>query len=727
MREILVYDDYEIHKLGISSGTQYEEITTEKATRIDVTDVAKRKGKLIPFGMTGQTQLSGKNNFNKLIEATDSGLELINNSDNTFTLNGTSSGSGYAYFRFKEPVILKAGNYTMLNIANKVRSSGYLNFGLFSVNDSGNIISVALADVAYSSAPINDVKAFTLSEDTKIGGFRTWFNKDETADEINIKCMIVSGTYTIDNIPDYEPYCGGQPSPNPDYSQPIENVEGKVGKNLFNEQEVQFIVGILNDNGQPTGATTSKYTEQYYAVKGNTSYVLSGTITAQGNGTRIYYYDENKNWISRSGNDSNSPRVFTTPQNCAYIRIQVTASISLKTGNVMLEEGSTATEYEPYKKAIEIKVHNINLAWQGWAEDCVRRINNGTEARIEEFDDKHCLRFVPSTGYGDYDNKYIFKTKFKENTRYTFVFDLYSTAGNNNLSIHYTDGTTTPVAGIASNTWTKVRFISAVDKTVKYITSAYYAGAKYLDLDTFMVLEGVYTTENLPEYVESKEQTVVFPLNGQKLMEGDYLADDGVHHVRGQIVLDGSQLTSEFNYNSALSTADYNCFFFANDSIKQASNNTDVFVIADKLLGTPASQRTSNKLNCWINHLVAHLLGMHVPNTITDTTQLKTWLTNNPITFEYVLEEETIEPYTLEQAEAYNQLKKLLLYKGVNHICTETDGLEPNLQLTYTRKKQNNVLQVNNIQPLNLEINNINDTVNETTDEPTVEENEELI
>lgn len=42
-------------------------------------------------------------------------------------------------------------------------------------------------------------------------------------------------------------------------------------------------------------------------------------------------------------------------------------------------------------------------------------------------------------------------------------------------------------------------------------------------------------------FITHESKNLVFPLTqGQKLMQGDYLADDGIHHTRKQIVLDGS-------------------------------------------------------------------------------------------------------------------------------------------------------------------------------------------
>ena len=53
------------------------------------------------------------------------------------------------------------------------------------------------------------------------------------------------------------------------------------------------------------------------------------------------------------------------------------------------------------------------------------------------------------------------------------------------------------------------------------------------------------------EYEPHKEQTVYFPLaEGQKLMEGSYLAEDGVHNKRKQVVLDGTKNWSDKYYET---------------------------------------------------------------------------------------------------------------------------------------------------------------------------------
>ena len=48
--------------------------------------------------------------------------------------------------------------------------------------------------------------------------------------------------------------------------------------------------------------------------------------------------------------------------------------------------------------------------------------------------------------------------------------------------------------------------------------------------------------ETMPEFEPYKQQTEYFPLSeGQKLYKKSYLADDGTHHKRKQVVFDGTE------------------------------------------------------------------------------------------------------------------------------------------------------------------------------------------
>jgi hypothetical protein len=167
----------------------------------------------------------------------------------------------------------------------------------------------------------------------------------------------------------YEPYCGEVAAPNPDYPQEIRIVNGTqniniVKKNLFDKNNQNFKqYYILDDNGEEIASNIAQYSQGFTKVKPNTTYTLNGTIANNNTGFRIYFYDKNQNFISRSSllGTLNIPYIFTTTNNIYYLRFQM--GVEVYNGDtVQLEEGSTATTYEPYQGQtypIDLKSKNL--------------------------------------------------------------------------------------------------------------------------------------------------------------------------------------------------------------------------------------------------------------------------------------------------------------------------------------------------------------------------------
>ena len=189
------------------------------------------------------------------------------------------------------------------------------------------------------------------------------------------------------------------------------------------------------------------------------------------------------------------------------------------------------------------------------------------------------------------------------------------------------------------------------------------------------------------DYVEHKQQTFTFPLGNEKLMLGDYLADDGIHHVRGQVVLDGSE-----------------------DWIKQwtSEGTNNVFSTPNLLSNSKRYPTATSNIICKSNYFIAtHYAGGqysiwtlrrndNYPNLIaindkmptnsagsilvkysatTDINEFKTWLSTHNVTVEYELAEEVIVPYTSAQQEVYNQIKQAISYEEQTNISSNTIAL----------------------------------------------------
>nr|DAZ18940.1 MAG TPA: hypothetical protein [Caudoviricetes sp.] len=178
------------------------------------------------------------------------------------------------------------------------------------------------------------------------------------------------------------------------------------------------------------------------------------------------------------------------------------------------------------------------------------------------------------------------------------------------------------------------------------------------------------------DFEESKKQTIIFPFKqGQKLMQGDYLADDGIHHKRKQVVLDGSD-DEGWDYNGG-SLSNNISAFTANISNLISVENTDakVRVMCNKTIGLSASEATKLQKYNAIAVISDKRIYLCVQRSSfsTSPSTLKTWLQSNPITVEYELAEEVVEPYTVEQQKAWNNMQNLVSYVGINNINSSTN------------------------------------------------------
>ena len=169
-------------------------------------------------------------------------------------------------------------------------------------------------------------------------------------------------------------------------------------------------------------------------------------------------------------------------------------------------------------------------------------------------------------------------------------------------------------------------------------------------------------------YEPYKSQVATFPLSeGQKLMEGSYLADDGIHHRRKQVVLDGSESSwRENGVTKGLFQVTLSNVYVNNNTINAMSNllvgNTGTNIVeANSYVDNSVATFSNNRLFFRINTYANNLNG------------LKSWLSSNSLTVEYELAEEEIVPYTTAQQEAWDKIKNLTLFEGVNHISSDAN------------------------------------------------------
>ena len=161
------------------------------------------------------------------------------------------------------------------------------------------------------------------------------------------------------------------------------------------------------------------------------------------------------------------------------------------------------------------------------------------------------------------------------------------------------------------------------------------------------------------------------------------MADDGIHHVANQSTMPLTGWTG-----TALQSGNYRFYH----SLTTKNSPDEVVAISNIARGITYNRRDADQKD------TIYANGSNIGiNTIKATTveEFVALITANPLVVEYKLATETVEAYTTAQQTAYNKLKKLVLDKGTNYIWTETEGLNPNLQLTY---KKSNLLRIENIE-----------------------------
>lgn len=149
------------------------------------------------------------------------------------------------------------------------------------------------------------------------------------------------------------PKQSGSGDPSPTNVRPISGWDGmevvRCGKNLFDASAVIRRDGYrLDDNGTEVSTDVSGYTEGLTRVSPNAVYTFRGNISSASYAGRLYFYDRNKNFISRSESIyyDVSHYTFNTPGNCFYIALQYVVSV-VDFSTIQIEKGQL-TVYEPY-------------------------------------------------------------------------------------------------------------------------------------------------------------------------------------------------------------------------------------------------------------------------------------------------------------------------------------------------------------------------------------------
>ena len=569
-------------------------------------------------GSTTQATRSGKNFFDAS-KISNSNI-IVSNNGKTITMPIVTSGNGYSSTSSTLQELCPN-----LNVGDTV----YLFFKKSDENYNPYIYLNGSSFFWYRNT------ARTITQDDLRGVVGLYGNRYQDGQTEQIK--IIDFIITKENNNEWEQYGA---SPSPDYPSPIENVEGK---NIFdNKHPTAISQGAIWQPTETGGkySTTVNWKKIEWRFKLDTSKTYTFHYKARNSSTLYLYiktftdntYSTEKTSIIADGTATS--KTFTPDTQYVLIKFDnsaVEADVLIE--ELQLEEGTVATPYVPYN-SLEVKVEGKNKFDGEFEIAEYDSSGNKTTTTIWAVN-KNIINVKPNTTY---------TVSQKETpTQYRII------CFNDNEFLQWITSTQDLTNGYKSYTFTTPENCNKIyiqfRSTLELIATGTYV------MTTDSITEAQLEEGELTQYEPYKSQVVTFPLGEEKLMEGSYLADDGIHHKRKQTVLgDITSLNSATILGVECQFAIYT-FPDAKNTGRNYNFLSDRISPANETFGQYKGYRNGKQLL--------------VLTTVDDTVEnFNSKISGS--TVEYDLAEEEIVPYTAEQQEAYNQLQKLKLYKGQN-------------------------------------------------------------
>ncbi len=493
-----------------------------------------------------------------------------------------------------------------------------------------------------------------------------------------LECATIFDNYNLwvstDNV-SYEKFIPDSPSP--DYPSPIENVEGK---NLFDGNKSEW--GKYNVWQHNTGNYANAFVN-VINIKG-----LNKCSISFKNNTRTFrfgyqFIDDNENYLSGVyWSASTNEKVFaniSVPENASKIIISQLDGQKEDDIEIQLEEGTVATPYVPYNslefKDIGENLFNISKV-QNVNDDvsnCTLIEKNANGVKIQGATSTATDIFAWSKGWycpGYSEASKEAQVSIKEPCTIKLSADVTLletvTEPRIRMNLRKVNGDAILADSIVLNLNKKTR----IETTFK-VTSGKFSPFFALCSNTFLI-ENIMISTTGGEYKPYQEQKVDFPLSeGQKLYEGSYLASDGIHHKRRQIVLNGTESITNVYVNTSTTRFGFSLNLTPDKKIgldnvlsTHFKCDTTIYYDSQTQVGICGNARNVN-------------IYIRVNGNVT-TDEFKTWLATQyangtPVIVEYELAEPEVVPYTEEQQEAWNKIKNLTLFEGVNHISSDAN------------------------------------------------------
>ena len=438
-----------------------------------------------------------------------------------------------------------------------------------------------------------------------------------------------------------------------------------IGKNLFNPN----IIGdsgqyIRNDMGSLVQDNTSKYTVGHICVQPNTKYYLYVKGLQ-----RVYFLDNNKNWISRTGvlyqqgtQTHTTNTNFTTGANCYHIQIQYRVDELDLTNATLVEYGDNNPHVEHKENSIYITQGEIPITSEMIEQGGFSSNNPTGDGSYEKMK------------YGEENTNYSKRLRSKDlipvkpNT--TYQINANSVGGQLMYSVYQWNGNREFMDGSTYGTT-----YSNIDYTTP-LTFTTHGDARYIHLlykksSDSKITVAEYDWNNFHMYELDSTINLRSLPNGVKdelnLLTGEY-----IQRV-GEVVLDGGEEQQWFIGRSSNANL---LDFYIHNIIPNALDNGNG--ISDKF----------NYVNGVWNVNVAGIcvnvdkgISMMLPTKYVKTQDLQgclEWLQSNPVTVQYELE----EPITSHVRLVSNNQEREVGVKLPNGVC---DTYNPATGITTVR------------------------------------------
>lgn len=588
------------------------------------------------------------------------GYQLLNISDHTLTSHGV----------------------TTITKDNKINCSGTIDTNWANISSSSAITCSLQANKIYTfvlNKILNYELAFKYNNNIEIkipagSIYKTYTPTTEKTElyyfilategtSINItdlQLMIYEGEY--DENKTFEPYVGGQPSPNPDYPQEIEvvnevNLLSDIGwerKTAHNETQItDSTARIMSDY------IKIEATEDYYVSIQNSDYCF----------INIILYDKNKNQfgtyyntVSQTINGAQNLKI-NFPNNTKYARFVIgniddISEITLEELPIikpMVVKGTTSKPYLPYGH-IGLKQSGKNSMKNDFPKT-PGYLDNAGKIWDDSPRNERCYDYLAIKGNTNYTFN-IVETGDSTEDGYWFGVAAYTDKSETSyISTLYRD---------KSNT-SSVSFTTPSNAKYVRISGRYLANATKIQLEE----------NSTPTSYESYHEPITYDidLNGNELCKIGDVKDEldvttGVLTKRiGKIILNGTESWEIKNKGKRFKL--YEDYF--------TESNKPILIPVENVGPIRCNYFTATSaVNTWygvtgISYDNYDSIDISCTSIATDVDSFKTWLSTNPVTVYYVLATPQIIQLTPTQVK---------MWEGTNILETITN-LETNLSIEY--------------------------------------------